>query len=197
MKGSVTWGDPPQKRGGCYLVVVVVGFTNAFGDSHLKCTLVNLRFLMVLPVFKNSEGNVQIGEMEREKEKKILMYSINSFSQYFLNTLMFTRLLTSACKRARGWTAESSTWPGMYESLLSPIIWKITVLYRQSITAFLEREKCWSLLCGSVRAACFWGQLFALFLGSLAEPVRRTWTADQKHKESLAPSEARRHGGKT
>lgn len=112
-------------------------------------------------------------------------------------SIVSTHVHQSACKRARGWTAESSTWPGMYESLLSPIIWKITVLYRQSITAFLEREKCWSLLCGSVRAACFWGQLFALFLGSLAEPVRRTWTADQKHKESLAPSEARRHGGKT
>lgn len=63
----------------------------------------NLGFMMVLFVFKNSDGSVQIREAV---EEKLFLYSINSFSQYFLNPLMFTGLLTSACNRVRGWIVK-------------------------------------------------------------------------------------------
>lgn len=92
---------------------------------------------MVLFVFKNSDGTVQIKAAEGEKR---LMYSINSFSQYFLNTPMFTGLLTSARNREAG-LQSGAQGLGCYESLLSLIIWKIPVLCCQSKTAFLDGEK--------------------------------------------------------
>lgn len=58
---------------------------------------------MVLFVFKKSDGTVQIREAWGEK---LVMYSVNSLSQYVLRTLMLAGLLTSACNRARGWTAK-------------------------------------------------------------------------------------------